>query len=97
MSKRARVLRRVVSDTLLSLGSVGLLLALLVAFDGQVREEFSALVNGRASAEVSAQAGRARKFVSVVAGAVKEQSDEHRPLMIMLMAGTALALVMFRM
>ena len=97
MAKRVRTLRRVLIDSFLTLGSVGLLLTVLVAFDGQVRDEVSAMMNGRATSEVSATTGRARRFVSVVTNAVKQQSDEHRPLMIMLMAGTALALVMFRM
>jgi hypothetical protein len=97
VAKPVRTLRSVLINGLLSVGSVGLVLAVLVAFDGQVRDEFSAMMNGRATSEVSATTGRARRFVSVVTNAVKQQSDEHRPLMIMLMAGTALALVMFRM
>ena len=97
MAKRVRTLRRVLIDSFLTLGSVGLLLTVLVAFDGQVRDEVSAMMNGRATSGVTATTGSARKFVSVVTSAVKQQSDEHRPLMIMLMAGTALALVMFRM
>jgi hypothetical protein len=97
MAKRVRTLRSLLIDSFLTAGSVGLLLAVLVAFDGQVRDEVSAMVNGRAASGVTATTDRARKFVSVVASSVKQQSDEHRPLMIMLMAGTALALVMFRM
>ena len=97
MTKRVRSVRRFLIDSFLTLGSVGLLLAVLVAFDGQVRDEASAMMNGRATSGVTATTGRARKFVSVVATSVKQQSDEHRPLAIMLMVGTVLGLVMFRM
>lgn len=97
MTKRVRTLRRVLIDSLLTVGSAGLLLALLATFDGRVRDEFAATLNGRNTAEVTATTGHARKFVSTVYAAVKIQANEHRPLAIMLVAGAGLGLVMFRM
>jgi hypothetical protein len=97
VTKRVRTLRRVLIDSLLAVGSAGLLLALLATFDERVRDEFAATLNGRNTAEVTATTGHARKLVSTAYAAVKVQANEHRPLAIMLVAGTVLGLVMFRM
>jgi hypothetical protein len=62
-----------------------------------VREEVSMTMDGaRASTQIAATTGQARRLARVVVGVVKEQSDEHRPLMIMLVVGTVLTVVMFR-
>jgi hypothetical protein len=94
VAKRTR--SRAIRDLLLSVASLAVLIALLVAFDPHVREEASATMDGRGSAEVAATTGQARKLIHVVTAAVKEQSQENRPLMIMFIAGAALALFMFR-
>jgi hypothetical protein len=96
VAHRVPTLRRAASDLLLSVMSVGILVALLVAFDPQVRDEVSAMMDGRGSAQVAASTGQARRLFAIVSASVKEQSQEHRPLMVMFVAGAALALFMFR-
>ena len=96
MTQRARSVSRTIRDLLLAVASVAVLIALLVAFDPHVREEASAMMDGRGSAEVAATTSQARKLIHFVTAGVKEQSQEHRPLMIMFIAGAALALFMFR-
>jgi len=91
-----RTLGRVISDFFISVSAVAILLALLVSTDARVREEATALVNGQRATQVAATTGQARRFVNTIVGAVKEQSSDHGPLMIMLLCGTGLALVMFR-
>jgi tetrahydromethanopterin S-methyltransferase subunit D len=96
VAQKARSLRRTIGDLLLSVASLAVVIVLLVAFDPQVREEASSITDGRGSPQVAAATGEARKLTHVVTAAVKEQSKENRPLMIMFVAGAALALFMFR-
>lgn len=65
--------------------------------DGRVREEVGMTMNGaRASTELAATSSQARRLANVVAGVIKDQSEQHRPLMIMVIVGTVLTVVMFR-
>jgi hypothetical protein len=89
--------RRLLGDALLSACALAILLVGLIVMDGRVREEVSMTMDGaRASTQIAATTGQARRLARVVVGVVKEQSDEHRPLMIMLVVGTVLTVVMFR-
>jgi hypothetical protein len=90
-------MRRAITDALISACAIGVLLLALVAMDGSVREQVTSRVDGaRASSDVAATSAEARKLGSVVYQIVREQSEEHRPLMIMLLVGVGLGLIMFR-
>ena len=91
-------MRRRVNDALLSVCALVLLLVGLVAMDARVREEVTTSMDGaRASTQIAATTGQARRLANVVVNVIKDQSEQHRPLMIMLVVGTVLTVVMFRM
>ncbi len=97
VAEKPRTFRRVALDALVSACALGILLAGLVAMDGGVRERLSMQMDSaKASTEIAATTGEARKLATVVYQIVKEQSEEHGPLMAMLAVGTVLAVVMFR-
>mgnify|MGYP003694535461 CR=1 FL=1 len=97
MAQRAFVLRRVISDFLISVSAVGILLALLVSMDPRVRDEATALMNGQRATQVDGDdRPGAQRFIHTVVGVVRDQSQEHGPLMVMLVFGTGLGLFMFR-
>jgi hypothetical protein len=86
------------SDLLISVCSLAVLVGLLAVFDGRVREEVTARMDGaRATGEVAAATNQARRYVTSAYGVVKDQSEQHRPLAIMLVVGTVLTVVLFRM
>lgn len=91
-------MRRAVSDLLLSACALSVLLLILVAFDGRVRDAVRLRFDGgtRASADIVAVGTQARDLADVLIESVKVQSRQHGPLMIMVMAGTVLTLFMFR-
>lgn len=90
-------MRRAISDALLSACALAILLIGLIAMDGRVREEIALNMNGaRASTEIAATTSQARRLANVVVHVVKDQSEQHRPLMIMVVVGTVLTIVMFR-
>ena len=90
-------MRRAFSDLLLSACAVIVLLGVLVAFDSRVREQASAMISGAGtSQEIAAAQSQAGQLASVVVGVVKEQADQHRPLMIFVVAATVLTLFMVR-
>lgn len=90
-------MRRAISDALLSACALAILLVGLVVMDGRVREEIGMSMDGaRASTEIAATTSQARRLANVVVSVIKDQSEQHRPLMIMVVVGTVLTVVMFR-
>jgi hypothetical protein len=85
--------RRTLQEALLSFGALMILLIVLVATDPRVRDEFKNNVNAtRASEEITQTKTQAQVLVHVI----KDQSQKHGPLMLMVVAGSMLALFMFR-
>jgi hypothetical protein len=86
------------SDILLSACALSVLLVLLMAFDGRVRDEVRVRLNtpARASSDVAAVAGQARNLLGVLVESAKAQSQQHGPLLIMVIAGSVLTLFMLR-
>jgi hypothetical protein len=90
-------MRRAMSDALVSACALALLLVALVAMDGRIRDEMTtAMDSSRASTEIAATTAQGRRLVGVVYNVVKDQSEQHGPLMIMVVVGTVLTLFMFR-
>lgn len=97
MAGKPRTARRVIKDALISATAIGVLLLGLVAMDARVRDQVSlSMDTGYTQGEVAASGAQAHKLATVVVQVVKDQSQEHGPLMLMLAVGLALALVMFR-
>lgn len=89
-------MRRALGDGLVSVGTVVVLLLALVAIDDRVREQVSLRFTTRPSTELVDAGARVRDLVTVVLEAARDQSLEHAPLMIFVLAGTVLVLVMVR-
>jgi len=91
-------MRRAISDGLLSACALGLLIVLLMAFDGRVREQVRMQFDSsaRASSEVASVGVQARELVDVLIESAKFQSRQHRPLMLVVLAGTVLTIFMLR-
>jgi len=91
-------MRRAISDGLLSACALGLLIVLLMAFDGRVREQVRMQFDSsaRASSEVASVGVQARELADVLIESAKFQSRQHRPLMLVVLAGTVLTIFMLR-
>lgn len=90
-------IRRAFDDALISVGALIALILVLAAFDGRVREQISLRIgSGRASAQVIDAGVVVRDLTGVVADAVRDQSIEHAPLVIFVLAATVLVLFMLR-
>jgi hypothetical protein len=83
---------------MLSACALGVLLVILMAFDGRVREQVRLRFDGpaRATSDIVAAGTQARDIVDVLVESAKVQSRQHGPLMIMVVAGTVLTIVMLR-
>ena len=88
-------MRRAFNETLMSAGTVAILLLALVAFDDRVRDELSRRL-ATPSIELAGAGQLARDFTSVIAEAAREQSLAHAPLLIFALAATVLVLLMLR-
>ena len=94
---KPRSLRRLLGDFLISLCAIAVVLAALVAMDERVREQLVYHSDAtHAANEFSNASARARRFGNTVIEVVKDQSNQNRPLMFMLMAGGVLTVIMFR-
>lgn len=91
-------MRRVMSDMLLSACALSVLLVMLVAFDGRFRDEVRLRLNtpARASADIAAVGGQARNLLTVFVESAKVQSEQHGPLLVVVVAGVVLTLFMVR-
>ena len=88
---------RAFSDVLISAGALLALVVMLAAFDVRVREQISLRVGaGRPSTQVADAGVAIRDVASVIVTAVRDQSIEHAPLVIFVLAATVLVLFMLR-
>lgn len=86
-------MRRAFGEALMSAGTVAVLLLILVAVDGRVRDEISRRW-ARPSVELADAGQLVRDLTSVIAGAVRDQSLAHAPLLLFALAATALVVLM---
>ena len=89
--------RRLINDALVSASALILLLLALVAIDDRVREQIMMRVNAGPSAQIADIGSRLQDVAAIVAAAARDQSIEHAPLMIFVVAATVLVLFMLRM
>jgi hypothetical protein len=86
-------LRHGLGEALISLGAVGGLIAILVSVDDRVREYAERMLTWPS---MSAAGDRATDLGSVLLIALRDQTVNHAPLAIFVVAGVALFLFMFR-
>jgi hypothetical protein len=91
------VRKRAIGDALISVASLCALVALLATFDVQVRQQIMMRVgNDRPAVQVANAEATVRNLASVVFVAAREQSIEHAPLVIFVLAAIVLFLFMLR-
>jgi hypothetical protein len=91
-------IRRAFGDTLISVAALITLITVLAAFDGRVREQISLRIGSGQSAanSVSGAGVVVRDLTAVVVDAVHDQTIEHAPMVIFVLAATVLLLFMLR-
>jgi hypothetical protein len=90
-------MRRVLGDALVSLGALAALLTTLVLVDDRVREQVSLRLSGTRPSDELVNAGtHLRTLVTVVLEALRDQSVEHAPMLLFVLAATVLVLFMLR-
>jgi len=80
----------------MSAGTVVILLLVLIAADDRVHDLFSHRVVARPSVELASAGRQLRDLTSVIAGAARDQSLGHAPLLIFTLAAAVLVLFMLR-
>ena len=89
-------MRRKSVEIVMSIGAVGLLLLVLVSFDGRVRHELSLRWTQGPSVQATEFTLTAKRLAMVVVQAARDQGLAHTPILIFVFAGSVLLLVMTR-
>jgi hypothetical protein len=90
-------MQRVVKDALISAGAVMLLIVAIVSIDDRVRERVTDILNRPpSSAEIAGTGAQVAQVSSVVFKAVRDQSVEHAPMVVFVVAAAVLVLFMLR-
>jgi hypothetical protein len=91
------VKKRAIVDGFISVGSLCALIAMLAAFNPEVREQISMRVSaGQPAAQLSNAEATVRSVASIVLISAREQSIEHAPLLIFVLMAIVLILFMLR-
>lgn len=91
-------MRRVISDSLISLAALAILLFGLIAIDQTVRERVMSVVEtGDVSSSAGALVSTVNQVGRVLLGAAWDQSIDHAPLAVFVVAGSILVLAMLRL
>lgn len=86
------------SDILLSACALSILVVLLMAFDGRLRDEVRMRLRAptRATSDIAAVGGQARSLVGLLVESAKSQTQNHGPMVVMVAGGVILTLFMVR-
>ena len=91
-------MRRMFNDALVSAGALLIVLVALMAVDGRVRTQVTTAISGISSPQgMAGGVGKARYVAGVVASAAREQSIDHAPMVIFVVAATVLVTFMLRL
>jgi hypothetical protein len=90
--------RRAIRNALISMAGMGLLVAALIALDPRVREHATALVRKDVwTADIAIVQREVREAASVVAMTARDRSLDRAPIVVFVVASTALVLAMLRL
>ena len=90
-------MRRALYDVLMPAGAVTLLIALLIAFDGRVREQVMTRIGPTQSSAAVVDAGsRVRDVTSIILDLIRYETQLHATLVIFVLAATVLTVLMLR-
>jgi hypothetical protein len=87
-------MRRALYDLLMSAGAIAMLVVILAAFDGRVREQV--MMRAQPSVAVVDAEGRVRDVASVFVDVLRDEMQMHATLMIFVLAATVLTVFMLR-
>ena len=91
-------MRQLFKDALVSAGALLIVVIALTAIDGRVRAQVGAAVSGAASPQAVASAGgKVRYLAGVITSAAREQSINHAPMVIFVVAATVLVTFTLRL
>ena len=91
-------MRRFWNDAVVSAGALLIVLAALMLVDGRVRERVGNLVSGASSPAVIADAGsELQSLGGVLIAVARDQSIDHAPMLMFVVAATVLVLFMLRL
>ena len=91
-------MRRMFNDALVSAGALLIVLVALMAVDGRVRSQVTNAVSGVSSPQaVAGTGGKVRYVAGVVVSAAREQSIDHAPMVIFVVAATVLVTFMLKL
>ena len=89
-------MRRAFREALMSAGTVVILLLILIAFDGRVRDRVSRRAIGHPTAELASAGRQLGDFTSVIVMVARDQSLGHVQLLVFTLASAVLVLFMLR-
>ncbi len=90
-------MRRAIVDAMMTAGSALTLVLALVLFDDRVREHIGSTLDARhPGATLTSLGSHVGDVVAIVAVAARNQSLEHAPLVIFVLAATVLVVFMLR-
>ena len=90
-------MRRVFKDALISGAALIILLIGLVAIDDRVRARVESVIQGDLSSDVRSATSMASEVTGVLVLAVRDQSIDHAPMALFVVAATVLVLAMLRL
>jgi hypothetical protein len=88
--------RRAIGEAAISLSTLMALLVALVAIDDRVREQIVLRASAGPAEQLAGLGSRLSDIAAILAIAARDQSIEHAPLMIFVLAATVLVLFMLR-
>lgn len=90
-------MRRVVSDTLISIGAVLVLLVAIVSIDDRARERVQGMLTSPpSSSEIAGVGAQIENVSTLMYKAARDQSVDHAPMVIFAVAAVVLVLFMLR-
>jgi len=90
------VTKRAIGDALISVGALCALVVLLATFNAPLREQLAMRFAGQPAAQVANAGATVRSIASVIFVAARDQSIEHAPLVIFVLAAIVLFMFMLR-
>ena len=91
------VTKRAIGDAAISVGAVCVLFVLLVSFNAPLRDEVSRRIGaGRPTVQAANMGATVRNVASILFIAARDQSIEHAPLVLFVLAAIVLFMFMLR-
>ena len=89
-------MRRKFVEIAMTIGALGVILLVLVSFDGRVHDEFSRRWESGPTVELATAGQQARRVAGVTALAIREQASAHKQIVMMLVAAGVLVMFMVK-